>query len=231
VKIKLPYLLLVMNLCGLCGGCASPKATDIGAAGKERAADQNSDQTHEQMPTRSSVTADKRVATPANTPRFKPGNDVVAHRDIAPHKETPSVETPSVAPKDETTDRKPADMKVANAFDRNPYLSSVLKPLLPPRTSIMDAAAGFKNQRQFIVALHLSKNLGIPFNQIKTRMTGEHRMSLNDSLRDALPGMTKNLAKAEVNKAEQQAKDDESRAKDEAKKAAAQEKVAANGKS
>ena len=95
----------------------------------------------------------------------------------------------------------------------------------------MDAAAGFKNQRQFIAAVHLSRNLFIPFNQIKTRMAGEHHMSLNDSLRDLRPDMTKNLVKAEVSKAEQQAKDDENRAKDDAKKAAAQEKPAANRKS
>ena len=62
-------------------------------------------------------------------------------------------------------------------------------------------------------------------------MAGEHHMSLNDSLRDLRPDMTKNLVKAEVSKAEQQAKDDENRAKDDAKKAAAQEKPAANRKS
>ena len=122
-------------------------------------------------------------------------------------------------------------MKVANEFDRNPYLSSIVKPLLPPRTNMMDAAAGFKDQRQFIAAMHLSRNLGIPFNQIKLRMTGEHRMSLNDSLRDFRPQMTKDAAKAEAKKAEQQTKADESRAKDDAKKAAAQEKLAANRKS
>ena len=77
----------------------------------------------------------------------------------------------------------------------------------------------------------MSRNLGIPFDQIKTNMTAEHRMSLNDSLHEVRPEMTKNLAKAEANKGEQQAKDDENQAKDEAKKAAAQEKLAANGKS
>src|SRR5207244_339723 len=98
-------------------------------------------------------------------------------------------------------------------------LSTILKPLLPPRTSVGDAAAGFKNQRQFIAAMHLSKNLGISFKDIKSRMTAEHRMSLNDALRDLRPEMSKNVAKAEAKKAEEQAKDDEKQAKDEAKKA------------
>jgi cation transport regulator ChaB len=118
----------------------------------------------------------------------------------------------------------------ANEFDRNPYLSSILKPILPPHTTIMEAAAGFKNERQFIAALHLSSNMNVSFDKIKKRMTGEHRMSLLDSVRDIYPDMTKNLAKAEVNKAEQQARDDETRAQDEARKAVAREKVATNGK-
>lgn len=153
----------------------------------------------------------------------------------------PAVEKPAVAKKaevstaahstaNEKAETKPVDVKVANAIERNPYLSSILKPLLPPRTTMANAAAGFKNDKQFIAALHASRNLGIPFNEIKTRMTGERRMSLNDAIRDIRPEMTKNLAKAEAHKGEEQAKDDQDQAKDTAKKAAAQEKLAANKK-
>ena len=138
-------------------------------------------------------------------------------------------ESPKLATKNGTTQRKPAEMKVASELDRNPYLSSIVKPLLPPRTTMMEAAAGFKDQRQFIAAVHLSRNMGIPFNQLKLRMTGEHRMSLNDSLRDFRPQMTKDAVKTQVKKAEQQAKVDESHAND-AKKAA-QDKIAADRKS
>ena len=126
---------------------------------------------------------------------------------------------------------KPQDMKVANALDRNRYLASRLKPLLPAHTTLMDAAAGFKNQRQFIAALHVSKNLDIRFDQIKKKMTGEPRRSLDDSVRELRPDMGRNVAKAEVDKAEAQAKDDEQLTKDAAKKAAAAEKLAANYRS
>ena len=126
---------------------------------------------------------------------------------------------------------KPQDMKVANALDRNRYLASRLKPLLPAHTTLMDAAAGFKNQRQFIAALHVSKNLDIRFDQIKKKTTSEPRRSLDDSVRELRPDMSKNVAKAEVDKAEAQAKDDEQLTKDAAKKAAAAEKLAANYRS
>jgi hypothetical protein len=112
---------------------------------------------------------------------------------------------------------KPTELKVVNALDRNPQLSSRLKPLLPPRTTLTDAAAGFKNQGQFIAALHVSKNLGIPFNQIKAKMTGEKGMSLKDAIRELRPEMEKKEAKAEVKRAEGQAKLDENQAKTEAK--------------
>jgi len=117
----------------------------------------------------------------------------------------------------EQPNQKPVEMKVVNSLDRNPELSSRLKPLLPARMTVADAAAGFKNQGQFVAALHVSKNLGIPFSQLKSEMTGEKRMSLGDALRELRPDMEKKDAKAEVKKAEGQAKLDENQAKAEAK--------------
>jgi hypothetical protein len=230
MRTRLIGLLLVISLSGL-WGCASSKPIETAAGGTGRAVDPNPappavNPNPEPTPVRSSATAKKPRETPSNTPKVKASNDLDVQPEAAANKETPKV-----AQKKEATEVKPAEMKVANAFDRNPYLSSILKPLLPPRMTVTDAAMGFRNQRQFIAALHLYKNLIIPFDQIKTRVTGDHRMSLGDSLRDIRPSLTKNLAKAEVNKAEEQAKNDESRAKDEAKKAAAQDKLANNRKS
>ena len=48
-------------------------------------------------------------------------------------------------------------------------------------------------------------------------MTGEHRMSLTDALRDIRSDMSKKEAKVEVKKAEEQAKQDEKQAKNETK--------------
>jgi hypothetical protein len=126
-------------------------------------------------------------------------------------------------------DEKPRDMKVASELDRNPQLSSLLKPLLPARTNVTDAAAGFKKQNHFIAALHASRNLGIPFHELKTRMTGDDRMSLKDAVHELRPAMEKDELKFEVKRAEKQAKADEKQAKAEAKAAAEQAKRAANG--
>src|SRR5262245_44851392 len=49
---------------------------------------------------------------------------------------------------------------------------SKIQSLLPPGTDIKTAESGFKNHGQFIAALHVSKNLNIPLDQLKAKMTG-----------------------------------------------------------
>jgi hypothetical protein len=44
--------------------------------------------------------------------------------------------------------------------------------MLPAGMTLNEASKGFKNQGQFIAALHVSQNLGIPFADLKTAMTG-----------------------------------------------------------
>lgn len=55
---------------------------------------------------------------------------------------------------------------------KNPKLESRLLGLLPPGSTIQDASAGFKNWGQFVAAVHVSNNLGIPFADLKAAMTG-----------------------------------------------------------
>jgi hypothetical protein len=126
--------------------------------------------------------------------------------------------------------RRP-ELKVASALERNPQLSSRLEQLLPSGMSLTDAAAGFKNQGQFIAALHVSKNLDLSFQDVKTRMTGDDRMSLGEAVHDLRPDMTENQASAEAKKAEAEGKAAENQAKADAKKAAAQAKPAGKGQS
>src|SRR5256712_12781422 len=60
-------------------------------------------------------------------------------------------------------------------IQRNPELSEKLQTLLPktgPNSTLAGAAMGFRNEGQFIAALHVSKNLGIPFDQLKATMLG-----------------------------------------------------------
>ena len=67
------------------------------------------------------------------------------------------------------------------------------------------AAAGFKNQGQFIAALHVAHNLGIPFAELQTDMTGPNPDSLGQAIQILKP---KADASAEVKKADQEATTD-----------------------
>jgi len=95
----------------------------------------------------------------------------------------------------------------ADKIEANPQLSAKLQPLLPAGESFSHAAAGFKNQGQFIAALHVSHNLNIPFDQLKAKMTGDDAKSLGAAIKASRPNLTAKQAKEEAEKAEKQAKE------------------------
>lgn len=105
-------------------------------------------------------------------------------------------------PTSDTKSRKTIDQKL----DGNPKLSSKLQSLLPAGTDLKTAAAGFKNFGQFAAAVHVSHNLGIPFDQLKAKMTGDNAESLGKAIKELKPDAD---AKTEAKKAQQQAKDDQ----------------------
>lgn len=72
-------------------------------------------------------------------------------------------------------------------IDANPQLVARLTPLVPSGMTVDQAAAGFRNQGQFIAALHASKDLNIPFAQLKSEMTGTDHDSLGKALQDLKP--------------------------------------------
>jgi len=109
---------------------------------------------------------------------------------------------PAKAPKS-STPTKPTT--VAARIDAHPELIARLKPLLPSNMTLDQAAQGFKNQGQFIAALHVSHNLGIPFDKLKGEMTGTDRDSLGQAIHDLMPAAN---AKAEAKKAEAETKED-----------------------
>ena len=89
----------------------------------------------------------------------------------------------------------------------NSKLSSRLQSLLPPNTNLQTAASEFKNQGQFIAALHVSHNLNIPFDQLKTDMTA-NRDSLGGAIRKLRPDLDSKAVNSNVKLAERQAKTD-----------------------
>jgi len=66
-------------------------------------------------------------------------------------------------------------------------------------------ASGFKNFGQFVAAVHVSHNLGIPFSDLRAKMTGPKAISLAKAIEGLKPEAD---AKAETKKATKQANDD-----------------------
>jgi hypothetical protein len=88
---------------------------------------------------------------------------------------------------------------------QNTNLSSRLTTLLPEGTNLQEAAQGFKNLGQFVAAVHVSKNLGVPFEDLKVKLTGLDSEKLGKAIHELKPDVN---AKAEAKKANKQAKQD-----------------------
>ena len=94
--------------------------------------------------------------------------------------------------------------RVAASIANDSKLSARLTPLLPAGTTLSEAAAGFKNQGQFIAALEVSKNLSIPFADLKDRMTAGE--SLGAAIHGLKPAMSASEVETTTRTAEEQAK-------------------------
>ena len=93
---------------------------------------------------------------------------------------------------------------IAAKIAAKPQLNARISAMLPKNLSLDRASSGFKNQGQFIAALHVSKNLGIPFKDLKNDMTKKN-MSLGQSIQD----LKKSAAsKTEAKKGETEANED-----------------------
>lgn len=101
------------------------------------------------------LTTTSRPSAPSTKPTTPPRT---AHGNPHPKTTTPSTTAPL----------NPIAQKIA----AKPNLSSKLQAMLPIGMTLNQASLGFKNQGQFIAALHVSQNLGIPFADLKTAMTG-----------------------------------------------------------
>lgn len=94
---------------------------------------------------------------------------------------------------------------ISAQLSAHPKLASKLAGLLPPGTNLDQAAQGFKNLGQFVAAVHVSHNLGIPFDQLKAKMIGPPPESLGKAIHQLMPSAN---AKAAAKTAEHQADKD-----------------------
>jgi hypothetical protein len=94
---------------------------------------------------------------------------------------------------------------IEDRLEGNPALKTKVEALLPPHKNLHDAAMGFKNEGQLIAALHVSKNLNIPFDYLKARMTGSNALSLGKAIHELRPDLSPEKANEEAKKARRQA--------------------------
>lgn len=89
---------------------------------------------------------------------------------------------------------------------QNPTLSSKVQDLLPSGTNPQAAASGFKDLGEFVATVHVSRNLNIPFDQLKDKVTSGK--SLGKALQAVNPNLSREQVKSEIKKGKQQAKED-----------------------
>lgn len=75
--------------------------------------------------------------------------------------------------------------------------------LVPADMSATEACSGFKSMMECAAALHAAQNVGIPFKELKSRMTGGE--TLGAAIRDLVPGAD---VRSEVSRAEEEARAD-----------------------
>jgi hypothetical protein len=90
----------------------------------------------------------------------------------------------------------------------NAHLAGQLQPLLPSSTTLPAAAAGFENQGQFISALHVAHNLNIPFDQLKSQVTGTKAMPLGKAIQKLRPDVDSKAVKDSIKLADKQTERD-----------------------
>jgi hypothetical protein len=92
---------------------------------------------------------------------------------------------------------------VGDQLTRNTNLTARLQMLLPG-VDLKTAASGFKNLGQFVAAAHVSHNLDIPFDALKSKMTGANAESLGKAIHELKPGVN---AEKEAKEATEEAKE------------------------
>ena len=87
-------------------------------------------------------------------------------------------------------------------------LAARLRPLLPAGTTVDAASSGFREQRDFLAAVHAAHNLNIPFSKVKAQMTGQVHPSLAQTIQTLRPAMSLETVKLSVKRAQIEARND-----------------------
>ncbi len=90
-------------------------------------------------------------------------------------------------------------------LQQHPELVPRLERLLPPGTNLDQAAAGFKDEREFLAAVHAASNLNLSLESLKTALHGPPAKPLAKAIQQLNPAVS---APGEVKRAEAQVKAD-----------------------
>ena len=83
---------------------------------------------------------------------------------------------------------------IATKIGSHPQQAARIERMLPHGMTLATASKGFKNQGQFIAALHVSQNLNIPFKDLRRAMTGPNSMSLGQAIHKLRPSVDASTA-------------------------------------
>jgi hypothetical protein len=95
--------------------------------------------------------------------------------------------------------------RLLDRINDNPALKTKVTSVLNGM-DLKTAVTGFKNDGQFMAAVNVSKNLGIPFADLKAKMMGPPHESLGQAIHDLKPTITEDAAKKDAETAEKEAK-------------------------
>jgi hypothetical protein len=119
-----------------------------------------------------------------------PVTPTVAHGN--PHTTPTTSSSPKTTTSTPTTTANPIAVKISS----HPELAARLTALLPKGMTLDQASSGFRNQGQFIAAVHASDNLHIPFTQLKALMLGtggSKPMSLGQAIHTLRPSANEDI--------------------------------------
>ncbi len=88
-------------------------------------------------------------------------------------------------------------------LNQNTRLAAKLTELLPPNSDLQKEAQGFKTLGDFVAAVHVSHDLNIPWDQLRTKLIGGE--NLGQAIKDLDPQAN---SKAEMRKAKTEARKD-----------------------
>jgi hypothetical protein len=134
------------------------------------------------------------AAPPGGTGGSRSGMPGAMPGAMSSHSDMPSSHAP---------DESSSGRSVNDLLAQNTKLASQIKDLTG--ASAQQACAGFRNLGECVAAAHVSKNLGIGFDALRSKMTGSGAESLGKAIQDLKPEAN---ASAEARKAQGQAKAD-----------------------